>query len=74
MPDNGCRIVLVFFQKFFGTRKSNLIDVFSTSSRVIPIPLSEIVSVPASLSAFTRTFNSPSSPLNSPEEARTFSF
>ena len=47
---------------------------FSTSSRVIPIPLSDTVKVPASLSAFTRTRKLEASPLNSPEDANTFNF
>ena len=28
MPDNGIRIIFIFFQELFGPRKSNLIDIF----------------------------------------------
>ena len=28
MPDNGIRVIFIFFQELFGPRKSNLIDIF----------------------------------------------
>ena len=46
----------------------------STSSSVIPRPLSMTLRVLASSSSTMRTFSSPSSPLNSPETARAFIF
>ena len=46
----------------------------STSSAVMPIPLSEIVNVPASLSSLISTRRSPNSPLNSPHDESVFHF
>lgn len=74
MTDDRSGIIFMFFQKFFCSRKSNLVDVFFHLFQVIPIPLSDTVKVPASLSAFTRTRKLEASPLNSPEDANTFNF
>ena len=38
-------IVFIFVQKIVGRRERNLVDALSTSSAVIPMPLSEMVRV-----------------------------
>ena len=74
MTDDRSGIIFMFFQKFFCSRKAIWLMYFSTSSRVIPIPLSDTVKVPASLSAFTRTLKLEASPLNFSRRCQYFQF